>query len=52
MDRFNIGEPRKVLVVEREDALYPMDSHRRNEPGVMNLNAGDVMRDQDLTHVS
>jgi hypothetical protein len=43
MQRFDSGEARKVLRVERQDSLHSVDAHDRDKMSVMHLNAGDAI---------
>lgn len=47
MDSFYIGVPRKVLVVECQDALDAMYAHCRDEARIVDLHARDAARYQN-----
>jgi len=48
MDRHNVGIAEKVPVVKRQDMPYVVDSHRRDEPRIVDLDAGHSVCDEDL----
>jgi len=43
MQSFDPGEAGKILCVERQDFLYSVDTHGRNEMGVMHLDSRYAM---------
>ena len=48
MNDFYICEAREVPSVEGEDALDAVDMHGCDQAGVMHLDAGDVVGDEEL----
>jgi hypothetical protein len=48
MNCFNAGKSLEVLCVESQDAQHTMDMHGRNEAGVVDLDSGDSIIDQEL----
>jgi hypothetical protein len=47
MTCFNVYEPREVSRVEGQDALHAVDMHRSGEAGVVYLDTGDAMGNEE-----
>jgi hypothetical protein len=49
MQSFNSSEAGKILRVERQNFIYSVDAHGRNEMGVMHLDSRDAIIHEQST---
>jgi len=46
---FDITIPSEVPIIERQNSFNAMYSHGRHQSRIVNLNAGDIVRDEQAT---